>query len=126
MTYKKKGYAPWNKGKTNEKRRTKYKDGYIGLRLSKEHPFYLMATNGSMPEHRLVMAQHLNRFLETWETVHHKNGIRDDNRIENLEIIKPKEHSIFHNQVRAIEKEVKKLRGLLLMVLLYQKKEESP
>lgn len=63
---------------------TKNKAGYM-LVKSKGHP--RAHPNGSyILEHHLVMEKHLDRYLVKGENIHHLNGIRDDNRIENLEL----------------------------------------
>lgn len=68
---------------------TKYKDsnGYISIYLP-GHPS--ANRSGSVLEHRLVMEKKIGRQLFSNEHVHHKNGFRDDNNPENLELwVKP-------------------------------------
>ena len=56
----------------------------------------MATTNGWALEHRNLMAQNLGRPLEEWEHLHHANGNRSDNQIENLEIKDPISHSREH------------------------------
>lgn len=57
-----------------------------GCILSTGYVKIVTAANGSQFEHRAIMAQYLGRELLPHETVHHINGIKHDNRLENLEL----------------------------------------
>lgn len=84
------GHA-WAGKLRTEKRKTQR--GYIEI-YSPNHPF--KSVRNGVLEHRLVMEKHIGRFLEKSEVVHHKNGIRDDNRIENLELFSSNSEHIKH------------------------------
>jgi len=64
--------------------RTTNQDGYV--RVAAPEDYKGTVHNGYVHEHRMVMEQSLGRLLVRHETVHHKNGDRSDNRIENLEL----------------------------------------
>lgn len=68
----------WNGGRFIDQ------DGYA---LVKQLAHPATRLSGYVLEHRLVMEAHIGRFLLPHEVVHHKNAIKSDNRIENLELL---------------------------------------
>lgn len=64
--------------------------GYILIKC-RNHPN--TTKQGYIQEHRLVMEKHIGRYLTKDEDVHHINGNKQDNRIENLELILHSKHS---------------------------------
>jgi len=92
-----KGFIPWHKGKKTglvpktafkkghmmgyKNGRVNHSSGYVWI-YSPNHPN--RDNRKYVLEHRLVMEKYLGRYLTIKEVVHHANGIRNDNRIENL------------------------------------------
>lgn len=86
----------------NTMKDNKYKNnGYIIVRRP-DHP--KAWSTGYIYEHRAVVEEHIGRFLEDHEIVHHINEDRQDNRIENLEITTLSEHAKQHGYKEAKNK----------------------
>ena len=85
-------YSPiinWAKRKNK-----KTQDGYVLIYV----PTHPKNFKGWYYEHRLMMERKYNRILEDWETVHHINGNKADNREINLFVCSPNQHAKAHRK----------------------------
>ena len=77
----------------------KYEKIHDGRPRKLHHGYVIITVNGrDREEHRYVMEEYLGRELDSSELVHHKNSLRTDNQIENLEIHTRSSHRAIHNK----------------------------
>lgn len=85
-------------------------NGLNGYGHTKAHPNgYVLAyapmhpnahKDGYIMEHTVIMEMQIGRYLSEDEVVHHKNGVRNDNRIENLLLMNKREDQSMHMRMR--------------------------
>jgi hypothetical protein len=90
--YKGKLHSKWNGG------RIMATNGYV-LIYSPKHPNRNKMGKGYVLEHRLIMEKSIGRFLTKREIVHHINGQKTDNRIENLVLTTNSKHVAHHKHI---------------------------
>jgi len=75
--------------------------GYVRIGIPKGHRFFYCGDwRGHIYEHRFVMMEHLGRPLTSREVVHHINGDKQDNRIENLQLTIYQNHKLIIANLR--------------------------
>lgn len=70
-----------------------FRQGYVWI-LDRNHP--RRQSNNYVPEHWLVMEQYIGRYIQKGEVVHHVDGNKTNNDIENLELMTRNEHDRLH------------------------------
>lgn len=74
--------------------------------------WYLCDKRNYMAEHRYVMAKYLGRRIESWEDVHHINGVKLDNRVENLEVVNYQTHTLITRLTAELKEARKRIAEL--------------
>lgn len=70
--------------------------GYFYCKTEPSHP--KINSKGLYPLHRVLVENNIERILKKNEVIHHKNENKNDNRIENLELLTRSTHSKLHKK----------------------------
>lgn len=103
----------WRGGRSVDKK------GYVSVAIKPDDFFFPMARIlhsgrlGYVYEHRLTMAKSLNRCLLPWEVVHHKNGNKGDNRLENLQLLSAQTYHLVDVLIKRENNKLQKRVGIL-------------
>jgi hypothetical protein len=77
-------------------------NGYVIVRVGVDH--HLADVRGYAYEHRLVAEEKIGRRLKPGEQIHHLNGVKSDNRPENIEVM---ESAAYHMQKHRTRKDLR-------------------